>query len=145
MKILRGLFLLSALLCFFLFVQLLFTPSDVVAGFGIPASESANMIARRAGMLFGGVALINALVGIFSKRFMLVLLSLSMGLCWAGMAYLSFYEFSRSFASKAIVMPMSVEAGFAILMLGWPIVLFLRLSSKSVKQLSGKESDKTEN
>ena len=115
MKSLRILLILSSALQVFLFTQLVMTPSDIVTGFGIPASESADMIARRAGVLFLGMALVGLITAWRAQSTMLVSLSAIIAFFWAAMAGETFFEWNRGFANNGAIMPLIIEIAFALL------------------------------
>ncbi|WP_316861498.1 hypothetical protein [uncultured Cohaesibacter sp.] len=117
MKLLRVVLVLSSLLQLFLFYQLLAMPEAIIAGFGIPESASAEMIARRAGILFLVAGLFGLVMAWKVKGRQLMALSLVMAIGWLAMASESAFEWSRGFAGDGTLMPMGAEALFGLLML----------------------------
>ncbi len=106
-----------------LFVLLLITPEFIFWLFGVPQSETANLIARRAAMLFLGFAVIswsarNTPPTILRRGF-----SLGIVVSMAGLACTGTYEFLRGFANWPILLAVATECAFAL--------IFLRFSWRS--------------
>lgn len=101
-------------LCSVLFVLLLLAPGVIFWLFGVPQSETADLIARRAAMLFLGLAVIswNAHSAPPSIGFSLGIVVAMLGLASAGS-----YEFLRGFAEWPILLAVIVEVSVAGLFL----------------------------
>lgn len=92
-----------------LFVFLLLAPGVIFWLFGVPQSETADLIARRAAMLFLGLAVIswsarNAPPSGFRRGF-----SLGIVVSMLGLAGVGSYEFLRGFADWPILLAVVVE------------------------------------
>lgn len=129
MKSLRTILVLSSLLQLFLFYQLITYPADIITGFGLVSNDVAEMIARRASMLFLGVGMIGIVTAFWADRAILSI-SFAMSISWIGMAGESFYEWNRSFAGDGIQIPMILEAFFGLVLLGLVIYEATRKSLK---------------
>lgn len=97
-------------LFFVLFAFMLCAPGVIFWLFGVPQSETANLIARRAAMLFLGLAVIS-----WSARSAPPSRGFSLGIIVAmlGLAAVGSYEFLRGFAGWPILLAVIVEVSVA--------------------------------
>lgn len=100
-----------------LFITLLIMPQFIFWLFGVPQSETADLIARRASMLFLGFAVVgwsarNAPPSPLRSGF-----SLGIVVMMAGLACTGTYEFLRGFANWPILLAVATECAFALIFL----------------------------
>jgi hypothetical protein len=100
-----------------LFVLLLATPEFIFWLFSVPQSQTANLIARRAAMLFLGFAVIswsarNAPDSPLRRGY-----SLGIVVSMVGLASTGTYEFLRGFANWPIMLAAATECAFALIFL----------------------------
>jgi len=107
----------AALLFVVLFILLLFVPAFIFWLFGVPQSETGSFIARRAAMLFLGLAVISWQVKSAPPSSFRNGFSLGIGLSMAAMAGIGIFEFLRGFAQWPILLAVMVEGMIGIIFL----------------------------
>lgn len=103
----------TTLLYLCLFAVLLFTPKSLLAVLGVPGSESADFLGRRAGMLMLGFAVLSFTGRNAAASTARQAIALAIGVSMAGLAVLSVREYVRGFAGPAILQAAGVEVLFA--------------------------------
>ncbi|MCF6322646.1 MAG: hypothetical protein L3J32_12900 [Rhizobiaceae bacterium] len=106
--------LAATLVYILLFLFLLFTPEFIFWIFQIEGSETADFIARRAAMLFLGLAIIAYFGRHSPNSIMRQAVSLGMGVSMVALAVLGAFEFFRGFSGPGIWFAILAETGFAI-------------------------------
>ena len=98
-----------------LFLTLLFAPQIIIWLFGVPQSETAELLARRAAMLFLGFAVISWSARNAPPSPLRSGISLGVVAAMVGLACTGIYEFSRDFASWSILLAVVGECAFALI------------------------------
>jgi len=100
---------LAALLAGVLFISYFVFPTQQIAMFGIPASETGEFVARRTGMLLLGFAVLSWSARTAPPS------PYRTGFCFAaivvtgGLAVLGLYELARGFAGPLILIAIAIE------------------------------------
>ncbi len=100
-----------------LFFLLLITPEFIFWLFGVPQSETANLIARRAAMLFLGFSVVSWSARNAPPSPLRTGFSLGIVVSMAGLACTGTYEFLRGFANWPIMLAVATECAFALIFL----------------------------
>ena len=103
----------TALVYSALFLMLLFFPSYFLDDVGLQRSDSASFLSRRAAMLMLGFAVLSFFGRNASHSIARQAIVLSIAVGMTGLATLGIFEFSRGFASAAILQPVFVESTLA--------------------------------
>lgn len=99
----------TAVLCFYLFTMLFFTPQSFFADLGIEGTESAYFVARRAGMLMLGVSVLMFFARNVPPSQARQAISLSICATMLGLAFAGTYEFTRGFLGNDILIAIVLE------------------------------------
>ncbi len=102
-----------------LFITLLIMPQFIFWLFGVPQSETADLIARRASMLFLGFAVVGWSARNAPPSPLRSGISLGIVVMMAGLACTGSYEFLRGFANWPILLAVATECAFALIFLGY--------------------------
>ena len=106
---------LNAILFAFLSLGLLVSPSFVVDGFGLDPSVGAEVMARRSGMIFAGVAPMLLSVSGISDTSLQQAVARSALILAAGLAVLGIVEWSAGRVGPGIMGAVGIELVFATL------------------------------
>jgi hypothetical protein len=104
----------TALLYFYLFVTLLFSPASFLAGVGLAGSESAFILARRAAMLMLGFAVLAFFGAGVPASAARQALTLAICVNMAGFATMSLVEYFRGTVNSSILQAAAIEAFLAV-------------------------------
>jgi len=104
----------SAILTSILFLSLLLMPDLIFWIFSIETTEAANFIARRASILFLGLAILSFLSRNTPHSSLRQNIILAMFVLWSLMALLGLFELVRGFAGLGILLAITAEIIFAI-------------------------------
>lgn len=108
---------LAGCLYFYLFVTLLFSPMQFLAGVGVVGNEAAFMLSRRASMLMLGFSVLAfqaaKLQSIVTRQVVAVGIAVNM----LGFAVLGCMEYRRGFANAGILRAAVIESSLAALCL----------------------------
>lgn len=113
----RVLCILSAILCFLLFCALAFFPSLIYAIFGMEGSVGADIISRRAAMLFAGISVILWQLRHLADGVAKAGLASGMVVAMAGLASVGLFEYARGQVGPGIFLAIVTEAVLLFLFL----------------------------
>jgi hypothetical protein len=112
--------LAASILYCYLFGLLLLSPESLFKDLGIPDSNTATFIARRAAMLMAGFALITFFGRNFTDNGARRAICVSVSASMTGLAITGFHALQTGFVSQRIIVPIVIELAFAILfLLAW--------------------------
>ena len=101
-------------LCAVLAAVLLIAPNLIYSVFEIPAHESADFLARRAAMLFLGIAVMCSTFRLVEDPAAIRAFSAGMVIIMAGLAGVGLFEFARGFAGPGIFLAIVTEILFVL-------------------------------
>lgn len=105
---------LASALCFILFVSLLLAPGLIYWIFGLIGNEVSDLVARRAAMLFLGVAVVTFLARETPPSPLRANLCLGLAAMMAGLAGVGLFEFVRGAVGIGIWLAIVTEISFAL-------------------------------
>lgn len=110
----RTLNLAAAFLCAVLAVLLVALPDVIYFIFNLSGDELGNFLAKRAGMLFLGVATLLFFSRNAQASDARSAISLGLWVAMAGLALVGLYEFFRGYAGLGILLAIATETSFAV-------------------------------
>ena len=105
----RGLSIINAIVSFLLFFTLFLAPQLIFVLFEVEGNTSASFLARRAGLLFLGYALITYFARNAEHSNIRQAIALGMGSAWLSLAVLGALELIRGFVGFGILLAMVAE------------------------------------
>ena len=105
---------LAAAVCAALALVLFFTPAVIYWLFQLAPHESADFIARRAAMMFAGLAVLSFQARVLLERSAQRAVSIGMVVMMAGLAVLGAWEFLIGRAGPGIFLAVGTELFFAL-------------------------------
>ena len=117
-------FAISGLAQIALALCLLLKPDAMIQSFGVETNEVVSFVARRASMLFFGLAALS--FGGCFLRSNLVPASVLLSVPWLGLAALGLFEHMRGFVGKEIYPAIGTETVIGLLLLAAALVASLR-------------------
>ncbi len=103
----------STVLTAILFLSLLLVPDVIFWVFSIEAGDAAYFIARRASILFLGLAILSFMSRDAQHSALRQNIILAMCVLWALMALMGLFELARAYAGFGILLAIFAEIGFA--------------------------------
>lgn len=105
---------ITAILCFILFITALLFPELLAMLFQIEGNEAAYFVARRAAILFMGLAVLLWFMRNSNHSSSIRAVCAGMSFLWIGMAVLGTIEFLRGYAGIGIIPPVIMELSIGI-------------------------------
>ncbi|MEW7007529.1 MULTISPECIES: hypothetical protein [unclassified Lentilitoribacter] len=105
--------ILAAGLCFILFLSLLLVPDFIYWVFGIIGNDNADLMSRRAGMLFLGLAFITFQSRNTAASNLRKTLCLGLAIMMAGLAMMGIFEYIRGAVGLGIWLAILTEIAFS--------------------------------
>ncbi|WP_412562771.1 hypothetical protein [Thalassobius sp. MITS945101] len=112
---------LSAVMQLFLTYTLLSDPQGMIGGFGLPTDSTVGFVARRAGVMFLGLAVLSIAAMFLQQNRGLAAFALSVP--WLALAVLGSFEHLRGFVGGEIYPAIAIEATLGLLLLATWILL----------------------
>jgi hypothetical protein len=106
---------LSGLMQLFLAYALLSDPQGMIGGFGLPTDSSVGFVARRAGVMFLGLAALSMAAMLLQQNRGLAAMALSVP--WLGLAILGGFEHLRGFVGAEIYPAIAIETTLGLMLL----------------------------
>lgn len=119
--------LLAGSLYFFLFYQLLFTPVEMLAGFGVAGEAHTVFLARRISVLMLGFAVLLFLSCRLESSFARVAIAAAVAVNMAGFAVNSFYGVAGGLLGRDLIVVGLVESAVACVFGAFAVCDLLRL------------------
>ncbi len=116
----RSLSTAAAVLCFLLSACLLFLPEIVYRLFAMVQTDTSDLLAKRAAMLFLGLGTVNLLIRTAPPSEARRAVSAGMAVAMAGLACMGVFEFVRGHAGPGIWFAVVIEVAFGgAFLLAW--------------------------
>jgi hypothetical protein len=106
--------ILTSLLYFYLFISLFFSPAEAAKDFGIPGTESAFFVARRASMLMLGFAVLVFLIRNIPASTIRQAIAFSIGVNMAGFAIMSIWQLASGLGNPSYIVAAFIEVVISV-------------------------------